>query len=201
MHTFFRHAYVVFAHFGGLGVLALSFIDSSPLFLPFGNDLFLVAMTARSHRLFFYYALMAAAGSLLGCLVVDALSRKGGEKSFEKTVPRRRFNYIKRKVTNNAAWALAFASLMPPPFPYTGFVAGAAAFQYPRKRLLSVVFLSRLARFLIEGILAILFSRRLLRAARSPSLYFAVITLMVISIVVSGLVIWRWAKASRSAAR
>ena len=90
---------------------------------------------------------------------------------------------------------------MPPPFPYTGFVAGTAAFQYPRKRLLSVVFLSRFVRFSIEGLLAILFSQRLLRLARSPTLFYAVIALMVISIGVSGLVIWRWAKASRTAAR
>jgi membrane protein YqaA with SNARE-associated domain len=201
MHTFLRHAYVVLAHFGGFGVLALSFIDSSPLFLPFGNDLFLIAMTARSHHLLFYYALMSATGSVLGCLVVDVLSRKSGEKGFEKTVPRRRFNYIKRKVTKNAAWALVFASLMPPPFPYTGFVAGTAAFQYPRKRLMSVVFLSRFVRFSIEGLLAILFSQRLLRLARSSTLFYAVIALMVISLAISGLVIWRWAKASRTSAR
>ena len=37
---------------------------------------------------------------------------------------------------DNAGQALAIASLVPPPFPFTAFVMAAAALQYPRKRLL-----------------------------------------------------------------
>src|SRR5215472_12710073 len=161
--TFIPHLFYALVHLGGFGLLALSFLDSSPLFLPLGNDLLLVVLTASKHSLFVYYALMATAGSVLGCLTVDALSRRGGEKGLERIVPPRRLNYIKSRIKKNAAWALAIASLVPPPFPFTGFVAAAAASQYPRRRLVLVVFLSRLARFLIEGTLGIFFGRRLLR--------------------------------------
>jgi len=165
-------------------VLALSALDSSPLFMPFGNDLLFIAMAARNHELMVYYALMATAGSVLGCLVDDVLSRKGGEKGLEKRLSAKRFASIKKYTKKNAAWALGVACLMPPPFPFTAFVAGAAALQYPRKRLLLVVSLARLARFLIEGLLAIYLGRRLvLRFVRSPVIAYVVAGLIIVSIV------------------
>lgn len=194
-----RHLYLILAHLGGFGLLIFSAIDSSPLMMPLGNDLLMIALTANHHSLLVYYALMATLGSVLGCLTVDALSRKGGEKGLETTVPRRRFNFIKRRIKNNAAWTLAVASLMPPPFPFTPFVAAAAAFQYPRKKILLVLSLSRLARFCIEGVLAIWFGRKLLRFARSPIMGYLIAILIVVSIAGSGLAIRSWIKHSKTA--
>lgn len=197
--SFVHHYYLVLVHLGGFGLLILSVLDSSPLIVPLGNDLLMIAMTAKRHDLLVYYALMAAAGSVLGCLTVDALSRKGGEKGFEKAVPRSRFEYLKRRIKKNAAWTLAVASLVPPPFPFTAFVAGTAALQYPRRKLLRVVFFGRLARFLIEGVMAILFSHKLLRLARSPVVIEFIVALMVLSIAGSALAIRRWVKRSKTA--
>jgi membrane protein YqaA with SNARE-associated domain len=184
----------VFAHFGGLGLLFLSLLDSSPLFVPLGNDLMMIAMTARKHNLMPYYALMAAFGSVLGCLIVDALSRKGGEKGFEKAFSQRKFNYVRKQLKNRAAWALTIASLLPPPFPFTAVVAGTAALQYPRKRLLLVTFFGRLARFTIEGVLAIFLSRKLLRVARSPVTDYFAIGLILVSVLGSVVAIVNWAR-------
>jgi membrane protein YqaA with SNARE-associated domain len=197
VHAFLHHAFVALLHRGGVGLLILSAIDSSPLFLPFGNDLLMIAMTVRSHKWIFYYALMAAVGSVIGSLTVDVLSRKGGEKAFEKTVSPRRFKYIKSRVTKQAGWALAFASLMPPPFPYTPFVAGSAAFQYPRKRLLSVIFVSRFLRFMIDGALAVLLGRRLLQLADSRVLDYGVMALIALSVAVSAFAIYKLISDSR----
>jgi len=177
-----RHSYIVLAHLGGLGLLALSALDSSPLFIPLGNDLFFVALTAQKHELMIYYGLMATLGSVLGCLTDDMLSRKGGEKGLQKTVPRRHLEYVKKRTTKNAKWALIIASLMPPPFPFTAFVAGAAALQYPRKNLLLIVSLARFARYSMEGLLAVFFGRQLLRLARSPVLDYVVGGLIILSI-------------------
>ena len=106
MDTIIRHIYFALAHLGGFGLLILSTVDASPLFLPFGNDLLMAALAAANHKLMLYYAAMAAAGSTLGCLLVDIPSRKGGEKGFERTVSPKRFNSIKKKVKQDAAWAL-----------------------------------------------------------------------------------------------
>ena len=193
-----RHLYLFFAHLGGFGLLAFAFMDSSLfLFLPLGNDLLFVAMTARNHKLMPYYAAMATIGSLLGCLTVDALSRKGGEKGLEKTVSRRYLPFVKKSIQKRAAWAVALASLMPPPFPFTAFVAAAAAFQYPRWKLFTVISASRSARFLIEGILSIIFGRRLIRWARSPVLEYFVIALIIATVIGSIIVVIGWVRRGK----
>lgn len=197
MDAFLRHAYLGLAHLGGFGLLILSTIDASPIFFPFGNDLLMVALTAREHKHMPYYAVMAAIGSTLGSLAVDIPSRMGGEKGFEKRVSRKRFNAIKKRARKDATWALIVACLMPPPFPFTPVIAGTAAFQYPRKRLLTVVLISRLARFMIVGVLAILFSRQIMELARSRVLEYVVLAIVVLSIAVSAYVIFRWVKPAK----
>src|SRR5947207_3972399 len=122
-----KHLSLVFFHLGGFGLLILGVLDSSFLFSPFGNDLLMIALTARRHGRILFYAAMATAGSVLGCFITDAISRKGGEAGLEKRVPKRRLNYIKKKVKKSAGWALVLAALMPPPFPFTLFVAASAA--------------------------------------------------------------------------
>ena len=194
-----HHWYHVLLGLGGVGLLILSTLDSSPLSFPLGNDLMMIALTAREHNLMLYYALMATAGSTLGCATVELLARKGGEEGFERLVGRKRFKTIGRRVKKNGAWALAIASLLPPPFPFTPVVAGAAAFQYPRKNALLVLSASRFARFLIEGILAIVFGRRLLRLARSPLLGYVIAGVIVVSLLGSALAIRAWIKAHRAA--
>src|SRR5438046_5377772 len=108
------YLFAIFIHLGGFGLLLLGILDSSFLVMPMGNDLLVIAMTARHHALLPYYAAMAAAGSALGSLVLDVVSRKGGEEFIEKHVPRRRLKYIEEKVRKNAGFAVGFAALMPP---------------------------------------------------------------------------------------
>ena len=45
----FRHFLSIFLSFGALGLVILGILDSSFLFLPFGNDLLLVILVARDH--------------------------------------------------------------------------------------------------------------------------------------------------------
>jgi membrane protein YqaA with SNARE-associated domain len=201
LKPFLNHLYVLFSHHGGIGLLVLGLLDSSILFLPLGNDLLMIAMSARKHILIPYYAVMAAAGSLLGCLTVDLLVRKGGEKEIEKHVSRKRFDYVRARMNKNAPWALVFASLMPPPFPFTPFVAATAALQYPRRRLLSVIGAARLARFLVEGVLAILVGKKLLHVARSSAFEYAIGAFILVCAIGSAISVYRWISQSKGAGR
>src|SRR2546426_3353941 len=73
-------------HLGGFGLLLLGTLDSSFLIMPFGNDLLVMALTTRRHIMWPYYAAMATAGSIAGCLLMDLISRRGGEEGLEKTI-------------------------------------------------------------------------------------------------------------------
>jgi membrane protein YqaA with SNARE-associated domain len=184
---------------GGLGVLALGAADSSPLVVPLGNDLLVLALSARYHDRMIYYALMATLGSLIGCMLTVWLGAKGGSQ-LKKVAPRDRLLNLQEHMQKNAAWVLVVASLMPPPFPFTAIVAAAAAFKYPQKKLFSFVGVGRLVRFVIEGALAIHYGRRIIRQARSPALEDVMIGLIVISVVASVISIYQWsAKNKRTA--
>jgi membrane protein YqaA with SNARE-associated domain len=197
MKSLVQAVYRFFAQLGGFGLLGLGALDSSVLFLPMGNDILLVALTSRQPELMPFYVLMATAGSLLGCLFTDFVSRKGGEAGLEGRVPKRRLEYIQCKIRTHAAKALALAAVMPPPFPFTPVVAVAAASQYPRKKLLAVLAGARAVRFLIEGALAIFFGRRLLRLAEHPLVEGIVVTVLAVSILGSAISIAGWIRRSK----
>jgi membrane protein YqaA with SNARE-associated domain len=192
-----NHLYQFLASLNGFGLLLLGILDSSFLFLPFGNDLLLVAMTAREHSRWPYFAAMAATGSVLGCLIIDIISRKGGEAGLERKFSRRRLEYVKKKITKNAGWALGLAALMPPPFPFTPFVAAAAVLQYPRKKLLGIVALGRFGRFAAEGLLAVLLGKKILRWAEAPAMYYTVLGILALSLIGTGFSLYSWFKKGR----
>jgi membrane protein YqaA with SNARE-associated domain len=191
-----RQLYAFFYHLGGLGLVGLGVLDSSFLFTPFGNDLLIIALTAKHHARMPYYAAMASAGSVAGCLLVDFVCRKGGKEGFEKRVSRKRIKYLERKIGEDAGYALALASLMPPPFPFTPWVMAAAALQYPRKKLLSVIAVTRFVRFCIEGTLAVFFGSSILRLARSDEFKYFIFALLLVSIAGSGYSVYVWVKQS-----
>jgi membrane protein YqaA with SNARE-associated domain len=185
--------------FGGPGLLVLGILDSSFLFAPLGNDLLVVAMTARYHSMAkgLYYAAMSTVGSVLGCLLVDVIFRKAGEAGLERHLPARRLEYVKRKVANSAAWALVLASVAPPPFPFTPFVMAAAALQYPRKKMLVITGAARMVRFTGLAVLAYFVGRRILRWADNTTVQVAMFGLIVVCTVGSVISVYGWIKRSR----
>jgi len=197
MHELLRS----FAHFffllGGVGLLLLGVLDSSFLFMPLGNDLLVVALTANHHERIFYYVAMATLGSVGGVFITDWVARKGGEKGIDRKS--RRIRYVERKVENNGALALVVASVMPPPFPFTPFIIVAAALQYPRQKLLGIVAVCRAVRFSAEAWLAVVFGRRIIAMADQPAVQWFIIALVVISMGGSAFSIWNWIRKGRTA--
>uniref|UniRef100_Q01UU0 Membrane protein n=1 Tax=Solibacter usitatus (strain Ellin6076) TaxID=234267 RepID=Q01UU0_SOLUE len=191
---------VFFWKLGGPGLLLLGILDSSFLFAPLGNDILVVAMSAHSHSTvsMLYYALMSTVGSVLGCLLVDVVLRRAGEKGLENHLPKKRLEYVKCKVQKNAAWALVLASIAPPPFPFTPFIMAAAALQYPRWRMAGIVGAARMVRFTTLGVLALLFGRRILRWVQSPTLQWMLLGLTVVCVIGSIISVIGWIRRSRT---
>ena len=89
-----------------MGLVIVGILDSSFLFMPLGNDLLVVAMAARGGgpAKALFYAATAALGSVLGCLILDVVARKGEQAGLEKHVPKKRLEFLKKKIKKRAAW-------------------------------------------------------------------------------------------------
>lgn len=197
MHAFFRHLFIWFVQLGALGTLLLGILDSSFLFLPFGNDFLLVVLTSRERQHLPLYILSASLGSMLGVYLLDLVCRKGGQEGLQRMMRASRYEYLKQKMSDHSTLALAIACLAPPPFPFTLVVAAASAFQYPRSRLLAVVFLFRAVRFTLLGMLALWLGRYVLRIIRSEEFTWFMIGFIFLCSVGSAIQVFRWVQRSR----
>jgi membrane protein YqaA with SNARE-associated domain len=173
-------------------------LDSSFLFLPFGNDLLVIALVARHHEGYLIYVLTATLGSTLGVFFLDLIARRIGEGGVTKVAGQRQFNYLRRKIGQHGAKALWLGSLAPPPFPFTMVVAINSALGYPRKRLLASIAASRAIRFLILGGLAIKFGRAIIHIANSAVFKDVMYVFTAICLLGSGYSIVSWIRKSRN---
>ncbi len=196
-------ASTIFAFFrklGPFGLFLLGVLDSSFLFLPFGNDLLLIAMVSsnRSSAIWILYVIASAIGSVIGVLIIDLIMRKAGEQGLERFVKPKKIERLKRKMDTHAGWAIFWATLMPPPFPFTAVVMTASALQSSRKKILLAVFFGRLLRFTIEALLALYFGRQILKFIDSDVMEYFVYGFLVIAVVGSVYSIRKWFTGRKS---
>ena len=194
-NTIFRF----FRGMGGIGLFLMGALDSSFLFLPFGNDLLLIAMVSadRDGLQWIYYVIMSALGSVLGVFIIDLIMRKAGEEGLEKFIKADKIKRLKHKMENKAGWAVFFATLIPPPFPFTAVVLTASALQFSRKKILAAVFFGRLIRFGAEAVLAIFFGRKILRFMNSDVIEYFVYGLILIAVIGSIFSVRKWVGTRR----
>jgi membrane protein YqaA with SNARE-associated domain len=197
--TLLRHIANGLVRLGPAGLILLSAADSSFLVLPLGNDLLVIVLSAHRPDRWLLYAILATFGSVIGCFLTAAATLAGEARLEKKIVPPKRLRFLKYQVEKRVGWVLALACLMPPPFPFTPFVAGAAAFRYPMRKLLSIVAIARLIRFGAGGLLGILYGPSILSFTQTPFFTGLVYALVVIAIGGSAWSIYRWTKASPAA--
>ena len=178
----------------------MGIMDSSFLFLPFGNDLLVVALVARNHDGLLFYVLSAVCGSTAGVFLLDLIARKGGEAGVQKVAGQKKFDRLKCKVGEKGGRALVVGSLAPPPFPFTMVVATTSALGYPRQRLLWTVALSRAARFIILGLLAAKIGRSILRVMNTEAFKWTMITFAFLCAIGSAFSIAKWVRSRRPVA-
>jgi membrane protein YqaA with SNARE-associated domain len=193
LDAFLRHLFRLAYHAGSLGLLTVGILDSSFLMLPLGNDFLLLGLAARFHDRVALYVGAATLGSVLGALLTLWLSRKGGDR-LAKGRRGRTWKYVEKQMKENAGWALSVGSLMPPPFPFTVFVAAAGALKVPLKKAFSYIAAGRLLRFSLEGLLAIYYGRWILSIAQSPGFRYLAIAMLVIAVVGSAYSIYGWVR-------
>ena len=201
VHVLLRHVFEFLFRLGALGLVLLGILDSSFLFLPVGNDLLLIALVSQNHSNFLIYLLAASSGSAMGVALLDLVTRKGGEEGLKKLMSQKRLTYLKKKMKQHAAIAVVVACLAPPPFPFTAVIAAASALQYPRLRLILVVFCARAARFSLVGLAAIWLRSDILRIANSTWFVWFMAAFTAVCLIGSVLSVIRWVRLSRRSVR
>jgi membrane protein YqaA with SNARE-associated domain len=151
---------------GGLGLFAVSIVDSSviPLPLPGSTDLLLLLLTAHRGTTVVSAAWLvfcAFAGSLVGGYLTWSAGRKGGEVTLERYVPRRILGRIKGWVERYGASSVAMAAILPPPIPLTPFLLAAGALKVPRGRYMLFYGTARAVRYALLGWLGITYGRHI----------------------------------------
>ncbi len=147
----------IVAFAGGLGapgLFLISFLDSSVLTFPIINDLLLIQLSILHPARMPLYAFMATLGSVLGCVVLYFLARKGGEALFHRKAGNQA-HAIRHWVERNGFVGMLIAALLPPPTPFKIFVFAAAVFEVPLFSFTSAITLARLFRYFGIGYLAI----------------------------------------------
>lgn len=167
-------------------------LDSSFLFLPFGNDLLVFGNVARHPHGIPWYVLSAACGSTIGAWLLAIVSRKLGEEGIRRISGDARYERLKKRIGHRSGIAVAVAGLAPPPFPFTTVIAAVSALDYSLWRLLLINFLTRGTRFIILSILALKFGRQVLRVANSAPFEWSMVAFIVICLIASIFSVLHW---------
>jgi membrane protein YqaA with SNARE-associated domain len=149
-----RQKVVMFAGaLGAPGLFLISFLDSSILTFPVINDLLLIELCIQKPLRMPLYAAMAMIGSVLGCVLLYFIAKKGGEAFFHRKAGERGHT-IRHWVQKNGFGGMLAAALLPPPTPFKIFVFAAGVFEVPLSSFTSAIALARAIRYFGIGYLA-----------------------------------------------
>lgn len=166
---------------GAPGLLLISFLDSSVLSFPIINDLLLIQLSMQRPARMPLYALMAATGSVLGCVVLYFLARLGGEAYFHRKAGARA-HAIRHWVERNGFGGMLIAALLPPPTPFKIFVFAAGAFEAPVTGFTAAIAVARLFRYFGVGFLAVRYGANAMPYLKAHWLLVSVLAIVLVAV-------------------
>jgi len=177
---------------GAPGLFLISFLDSSVLTFPVINDLLLIELCIQHPTRMAFYALMAASGSVLGCVLLYFIARKGGEAFFHRKAGDRA-GAIRHWVEQNGFIGVLMAALLPPPTPFKFFVLAAAVFEVPLWSFTAAIALARGIRYFGMGYLAIRYGNDALPFLKSHKFEASIVIVLfvLLSYLISRVILGR----------
>lgn len=140
---------------GGLGLFVIALLDSSFLSFPQVNDLLIIVLSTRHPERMPYYAGMTTLGSILGCLLLYAVARRGGEVFLRKRLKGKYADRALGLYQRHGLLAVMAPALLPPPVPFKVFVLLAGAAAVSPVRFATAVAVGRGVRYFGQGYLAV----------------------------------------------
>lgn len=184
----------IFAAWGGLGLFAINFLDSSFLSFPVINDVLLIHMAARHPARAVPYAVLAAMGSVAGSYCIYGIALAGEEFFLHRLTRARgsrkpRDGRVYRWMERNEFVTILVASLLPPPTPFKIFPFVAGALDMNGLRFGAGLAMGRLLRFGIEAYIGVRFGVAAEAYLRRNML---MASLVAVAIIVALTLISRW---------
>ena len=181
-----RYVLALPIYYAAPAMILIGALDSSLLSLPEINDYLVVGRCFKQPSAVFYFPLFAAIGSVLGCLLLYTIMRRGGQALLRRRFKRENIERVERAYARFGFLAIAIPALLPPPMPFKIFVATAGTLEYPRWKFLLTVMIARSVRYYVEGILAVFYGRRVLLFMKDNGLVVASIVAALIVLFVLG---------------
>jgi membrane protein YqaA with SNARE-associated domain len=145
---------------GAPGIFLVAFLDSSILSLPEIADLLVIWMVTNNKSRFLLYVVSATIGSLVGCLLLYGIGRKGGatfvHRRFGSTNIERTLDAFRR----HGVMAVLIPAILPPPAPFKIFVLLAGVADISVARFTTAILIGRGLRYTAEGLLALWYGER-----------------------------------------
>ncbi len=155
--------------YGAAGLMLIAVGDSSFLSLPEVNDAALMALSISKPASMWGLAAMTVLGSIIGCSLLYAVGRKGGEALLKKRFAEHTVARVRAWYDKYGMLAVIVPSLMPPPLPFKIFVLSAGAFRISWPRFVLSVAIGRSVRYFAEGLLAIWYGKQALQMVADNS--------------------------------
>jgi membrane protein DedA with SNARE-associated domain len=144
--------------FGGLGMLFMAIGDSSFLSIPEGNDVLIVVLsTGRTWGHMAYFVGMTIIGSVIGCMLLYTVGRKGGNPLLRRRFSQQSIEHAEKLFKRYGILSVMIPSILPPPMPFKIFVLSAGVFRLNAMAFLTAVVIGRTIRYSTWGILAVLY--------------------------------------------
>jgi len=161
-HWLERYVIALPIYYAAPAMIVIGALDSSLLSLPEINDYLVVGRCIKQPSAAFYFPLFAAIGSVLGCLLLYTIMRRGGQAVLKRRFKRENIERVERAYARYGFLAIAVPAVLPPPMPFKIFVATAGTLEYPRWKFLVTVMIARSVRYYVEAVLAVIYGRRVL---------------------------------------
>ena len=198
MGTFVARAQALALAFGAPGLFVVAFLDSSFLSLPEVNDILVVWMVIQHKTLMPLYASAAVLGSLVGCLVMYYIGRKGGDALVRKRFKGATVDKALGTFQRYGVMAVLIPSLLPPPAPFKIFVllAGVAGITVPQFSIALII--GRGIRYFGLGFLALRYGDQTLAYMHEHGRDISLGLVGLLAVGMAAFFVWQRLRAGRS---